>query len=51
VRMPEGKGPLGRTRHTDERIILKFIFKKWFGGGIMDWIDLWQAVVTVVMNL
>ena len=28
IRMPEGKGLLGRPRHTDGRIILKWIFKK-----------------------
>jgi hypothetical protein len=51
VRMPEGKGLLGRPRHTDGRItILKWIFKKWYVGD-MDWIHLWQAVVTVLMNL
>ena len=39
----------------DERIILKWIFKKWDGG--MGWIDLtqdmdrWWAVVNAVMNL
>ena len=49
VRMPEGKGLLGIPRHTDGRIILKWIFTKWYGGK--DWIDLWQAVVTVAMNL
>jgi hypothetical protein len=38
-------------------IILKWIFRKWDGGGGMDWIDLaqdmdmWQALVNVVMNL
>jgi hypothetical protein len=38
------------------RIILKWIFKKWDGGGGMDWIDLAQnskrrwAVVNEVMN-
>jgi hypothetical protein len=38
----------------DERIILKWISKKWDGG--MDWIgmaqdrDRWRAVVSAVMN-
>jgi len=40
----------------DGRIILKWIFRKWVGGG-MDWIDLaeyrdrWRDLVNVVMNL
>jgi hypothetical protein len=40
----------------DGRIILKWILKKWDGGG-MDWIDMaqdrdrWQALVSAVMNL
>jgi len=42
----------------DERIILKWIFKKWeWGWGSMDWIDLaqnrdrWWVLVDAVMNL
>jgi hypothetical protein len=40
---------------VDGRIILKWIFKKWYGG--MEWIDMaqdrdrWRAVVSAVMNL
>ena len=40
----------------DGRIILKWIIKKWDGGGI-DWINLvevrdrWRALVNAVMNL
>jgi hypothetical protein len=49
-----GKGHL-EDPDIDERIILKWIFKKWDGG--IDWSDLaqerdmWQAFVNVVMNL
>jgi Fe-S-cluster containining protein len=40
---------------VDGRIILKYIFEKWYGG--MEWIDLaqdrdrWRAVVNAVMNI
>ena len=36
VGKPEGKRPLGRRR-IDGRIILKRIFKKWYGGHGLDW--------------
>ena len=40
---------------VDERIILKFIFRKWMWG--MDWIDVaqerdrWRALVNAVKNI
>ena len=42
---------------VDGRIILRGIFRKWNGGGGLDWIDLAQdrdrrqALVNAVMNL
>jgi len=39
---------------VDGRIILRWIFRKWYGG--MDWVDLdqerdrWQTLVNAVMN-
>jgi hypothetical protein len=53
VGRPEGRRPLGRPG-VDGRIILKWNFKKWDGGG--DWIDMaqdrdwWRALVKAVMN-
>jgi len=41
---------------VDERIILRWIFRKWDGGGL-HWIglaqdrDRWRALVIAVMNL
>ena len=41
----------------DETIILRWIFRKWDGGGGTDWIDLaqdrdrWQAFVNMLTNL
>ena len=52
---PEGKTPLGRTRHRWEDNI-KMDHQKVSGGG-MDWIELvqdrdrWRALVNAVMNL
>jgi hypothetical protein len=40
-----------------DRIILKWIFKKWDGGAGLHWIDVaqdrdrWRALVNAVMNL
>jgi hypothetical protein len=51
---PEGKRPLGRTRHRWKDNI-KWIFKKCVGGDV-DWIGLsenrnrWRTLVIAVMN-
>jgi len=53
--IPEGKRPLGRSRHRWEDIIKMDLQE--VGGAGMDWIrlaqerDRWQAVVNVVINL
>jgi len=55
VGIPEGKGPLGRTRHRWEDNIKKNLWEVGCGG--MDWIELAQdrdrllSLVNVVMNL
>ena len=52
---PEGKRPLGRSRHGWEDNIKVYLQEE--GCGCMDWIELvqdrdkWRAVVNVVMNL
>jgi hypothetical protein len=52
---PEGRNHL-EDPGVDGRIILKWIFKKWDGGG-MDWIDMAQdrdrsrGLVNAVMKL
>jgi hypothetical protein len=55
VGRPEGRGPLGRSRHRWEDNI-KMDFQE-VGWGGMDWIDVaqdrdrWRALVSAVMNL
>ena len=55
VGKPEGKRPLGRSRHRCEDNIKMYL--QAVGQGGMDWIDLaqdrdrWRATVNVVMNL
>jgi hypothetical protein len=56
VGKPEGKRPLGRTRHRWENTIKMDLQE--VGEGSMDWIDLaqdrynmWWALVNVMMNL
>jgi hypothetical protein len=55
VGTPEGKRPLGRSRHRWEDNIKMDLQE--LGCGGMDWIDLsqdrdrWWAVVNAVMNL
>ena len=54
VGKPEGKGPLGDL-DVDRKIILRWIFGKWEGGG--NWMELaqdrdrWRALANTVMNL
>jgi hypothetical protein len=55
VRRPEGKRPLGRSRHRWTDNVKKYI--RDIGWGSMDWIGLaqdryrWRALVNAVMNL
>jgi len=42
---------------VDGKIILRWMFRKWVGGGGMNWIDVaqnrdrWRGLVHAVMNL
>jgi hypothetical protein len=55
VGKPEGKRPLGRSRHKVGWTVLKYILE--IGWDAMDWIDLaqdrdqWRAFVNPVMDL
>jgi hypothetical protein len=55
VGRPEGKRPLGRSRHRLEDNIRMNLRET--GWGVMDWIylaqdrDRWRALVNMVMNL
>jgi len=55
VGKPEGKRPLGRSRHKWEDYIKMDLQE--VGSGGMDWIELvrdmnrWRALVTAVMSL
>ena len=52
---PEGKRPLGRTRHRWEDNIKMDL--QGVGWGVLDWIDLardrdrWRELVNAVMNI
>jgi hypothetical protein len=57
VRKPEGKIPLGRTRHRwDDNDNIKMGLQE-VGCGGMEWIELaqdrdrWRALVNAIMNL
>jgi len=54
VGKPEGKNHL-EDPGIDGRIILRWTFRKWDGGGGTDWIDLTEdrqlALVNAAMNL
>jgi hypothetical protein len=58
VGKPEGRRPLGRSRHRwEDNIKMDLREVGWWGGGGMDWINLaqnrdrWQALVNAVMIL
>jgi hypothetical protein len=62
IKVPETTPGLREGNHlgdpgVDGRIILRWIFKKWNGGEVMDWVELtqdrdsWRDLVDAVMNL
>jgi len=52
-----GEETRGKALGVDGRIILRWIFRKWDGGGAMVWLDLaqdrdrWRDLVNATVNL
>jgi hypothetical protein len=51
VGMPEGKRPLGRSRHRWKDNIKMDLRELEWGGMIGIYLDQWRALVNTVMNL